>query len=484
MTVIHRFVERLVGLWHGRVPIRLRLTFWYLLSFGLILLIFSGFLENRIIVDLESQADTALRLAANRALETIVAEDNHLRFENTATLEEDMADDFSLYLLAPDHRTVWDHIGIEDIPPFEAPGETRYFTVEQRIHDEWGKRGDVRVHNRSIRAEDGTLIGWLQITQVFDRNHTLGLVRGHFCLGVPLALALAGLGGIFLASRALRPIDHVTRTAQAINASDLHQRLHYEGPNDEVGRLAMTFDNMLDRLQAWFERERRFTGDAAHELRTPLTALKGHIGVSLSQPRTPDEYAATLHDLEQQVDRLIRLSSDLLFMARLDYCQQQSAPEAIALNDLLAALEDQVTPLADSKALTVTCHVEPDLTVSGHTDLLIRLFLNLLDNAIKYTPDGGTIRIQAHHSGDEIVVDIQDTGPGIPADQLPHLFERFYRVERDRARARERPEQGQGGAGLGLAIAQEIAHVHGGRITVQTDEHGSTFTVHLPQEHA
>jgi signal transduction histidine kinase len=270
-----------------------------------------------------------------------------------------------------------------------------------------------------------------------------------------------------------------TALAQAINATDLHQRLNYQGPKDEVGRLAMTFDGMLERLQAGFERERRFTGDAAHELRTPLTALKGHIGVILSQSRTPDEYAETLGALEQQVDRLIRLSNDLLFMARLDYCRQQDATTRIELSDLLAALYDQVKPLAEAKALTLVSRVAPDLIVHGNMDLMIRLFLNVLDNAIKFTPDGGMIILQAEQTTDEIQITTTDTGPGIPADQIPHLFERFYRVERDRAR---RHDPRQGGAGLGLAIAQEIAHLHGGQITVESEVgQGSTFTVHLPK---
>jgi heavy metal sensor kinase len=465
--------------WHGRIPIRVRLTFWYLLSFGVILLTFFGFLENRVMAGLEDQADAALRLAANRTRDYVIEENDRLVFQYTGALA-DMSDDFSVYLLAPDQQTIWGHLGFEDVPVLNAPAKSAFFTAKERgprVLDEH-RRDDLRVYHQPIVADDGTVIGWLQVAQDFDRQHTLGLLRGHLCLGAPLALLLAGLGGIFLASRALRPIDHVTRTAQMINASDLHQRLNYAGPEDEVGRLATTFDGMLDRLQAGFERERCFTGDAAHELRTPLAALKGHIGVSLSQPRTPEEYAETLRDLEQQVDRLIRLSNDLLFMARLEYCKQQNTTEPIALSDLLAALEDQVKPLAETKALMLVSRVEPDLTICGSMDLLIRLFLNVLDNAIKFTPGGGTITLQTQQTADEIRVAIRDSGPGISADQIPHLFERFYRVERDRARR----DAEQGGAGLGLAIAQEIAHLHDGQITVESAVgQGSTFTVHLPK---
>jgi heavy metal sensor kinase len=470
-------VHEIAHFWHGRVPIRLRLTGWYLLSFGLIVLVFAIALERQLMAGLEKQSDTALRLAAIRATEYVAEDGSSLIFQQTDSLQ-DMDDDFSIYLLAPDQKTVWGHLGLEAIPVLEAPTQDSYFTVKHRGPLK-GENEDEnwRAYNQSILSNDGAVLGWLQTAQVFDRNHTLGLLRGHLCLAFPMILLLAAVGGIFLASRALRPIDQVTRTAQAINASDLQRRLNYQGPEDEVGRLARTFDSMLDRLQAGFERERRFTGDAAHELRTPLTALKGHIGVTLSQPRTPTEYAATLQDMEYQVDRLIHLSGDLLLMARLDYCKQHHTTESISLSDLLAALEDQIMPLGEAKALTVVSQIEPDLSVRGNMDLLIRLFLNLLDNAIKYTPHGGTITIHARRNSGDIQIAIRDSGPGIAPDQLPHLFERFYRVESDRARQHD----SQSGAGLGLAIVQEIALIHQGWVTVESQMgQGSTFTIYLP----
>ncbi|HML22891.1 MAG TPA: ATP-binding protein [Aggregatilinea sp.] len=472
-------MRKLVRFWRRRVPIRIRLALWYLLSFTLLLLAFSAVFENHVEVGLRHQADTALRLVANRTAANVVQGESGLAFNDIDALD-DVADEFSVVLLAPDQSTILAQFGIERSPLPPPPNEQRYFTVRSR-GDPWRDEHNTwRVYNHPILAADDTVIGWLQIAQRYDPDQVLALVRGHLCLLAPAGFLLAALGGVFFASRALRPIDQVTQTARSIDATDLHQRLNYEGPNDEVGRLAKTFDGMLARLQAGFERERRFTGDAAHELRTPLTALKGHIDVTLSQPRKPGEYVETLQNLEQQVDRLIRLSSDLLFMARLDYDRQRRDTEAVVLNDLLAVLEDQLLPLAEARRLTLSSHVEPDLSVQGSMDLLIRLFLNLLDNAIKYTPHGGTITVRAGRSAGGIEVAIGDTGPGISPDQIPHLFERFYRVETDRAR---RAAQGadKGGAGLGQAIAQEIAHLHGGTITVASEiGQGSVFTVHFP----
>ena len=253
---------------------------------------------------------------------------------------------------------------------------------------------------------------------------------------MPLLLLLAGSGGFFLAGRALRPIAAVTQTARQISASDLSQRLRYDGPADEVGRLAQTFNEMLDRLESAWMQERRFTADAAHELRHALAVLKGQIEVTRSRSRLADEYERTLDNLAIQVERLIRLSSDLLFLARLDQAHQPSQRwEQIDLSRLSASLADQIEPLLTSKRLLLTSDVAPGLLVDGESDLLIRLFLNLLQNAHKYTAEGGRLRLAAHREQEMVNVSVADTGSGISADALPHLFERFYRVHDDRSTA-------------------------------------------------
>jgi signal transduction histidine kinase len=236
---------------------------------------------------------------------------------------------------------------------------------------------------------------------------------------------------------------------------------------------------MLDRLQSAFERERRFSADVAHELRTPLTALQGRIGVTLSQPRRPEEYSGTLEEMATQVDRLIQLSNDLLFIARLDQGQLTPHMEKIDLTDFLDALVDQIQPLAEAKAISLHQEVPSGQTLWGDFSLLSRLFLNLLDNAVKYTPTAGEISLRAASNPDWVQVDIRDTGKGIAAEYLPHLFERFYRVESDRSRS----ESGdlKGGAGLGLAIAYEIASLHGGNLSAESVVgEGTTFTLRLP----
>lgn len=302
-------------------------------------------------------------------------------------------------------------------------------------------------------------------------------------MAVPLMLVAASLSGLFLANRALRPISHITRIAQEISAGkDLSQRIAYKGAPDELGRLSRTFDRMLERLQVSFEQDKRFTADASHELRTPLTAIKGRIGMILQQSRTQTQYQETLQQIEQQVDRMVRLTNDLLFLSRLDSNHLPWNPISLDLSQLLESILEQMQQLAEESQLSFIKEIESNLWIYGDPDYLIRVFVNLLDNAIKYTPAKGKVTVQARSQGTEVFVVVSDTGQGISSEHLTHLFDRFYRVDPARSRSVLARESGQaGGTGLGLAIAHEIVRLHGGIMTVQSQlKQGSIFTVLLP----
>ena len=319
----------------------------------------------------------------------------------------------------------------------------------------------------------GTVVGILQTGQsTSEMTGSLHDLLLMLAVGVLFALVFASVGGWWLSSRALAPIDRVTKLAQEITGQDLNRRLNLDLPDDEVGRLARTFDDMIARLDAMFQRQRQFTADASHELRTPLTAIKGQIDVALTRPRAAAEYQRVLTAVNQQVDRMTRLVGGLLMLARSDAGAMPLDRRPVALQNLAESVAQQVAPLARAKGLDVAIDPGPPTVVLADQDLLLQLLLNLADNAVKYTDHGTTTIGWLAHQGD-VEIFVRDSGPGIPADQQGRIFERFYRV--DVARSRE-----QGGAGLGLAICQWIAEAHGGRMSVRSSDAGSTFTVTLP----
>jgi len=329
----------------------------------------------------------------------------------------------------------------------------------------------VRVHVVPVPGEARQVAAVQVAHSLEDSRETLERLATTLLIGVPGLVAAAALGGYLLAARALSPIDRIIQTARRISAEDLSARLDLPVVDDEVGRLAVTFDEMLARLEMSFRRERQFTTDASHELRTPLSAMQAILGTVRARRRTPAEYDRALADLAEESDRLQSLTDDLLRLARGDARAPESR-EAVELSTLLADLCDSMRPLAQAKGLSLTCQVPEDLTVLGDRDDLIRLFGNLLQNAVKYT-ESGAIKVSAEAAADGTVsIHVADSGGGIDSEHLPRIFDRFYRVD---------PSRASPGAGLGLAIAQEIARSHGGSIEVSSQVgQGTHFTVTLP----
>lgn len=329
----------------------------------------------------------------------------------------------------------------------------------------------IRVYTMPI-LESGQVIGWVQTMQSLgNAEESLDRLRTALLLGSGLLSLLAGFAGYFLAARTLAPIDKITNTAHRISTEDLSARLNLPDNGDEVSRLANTFDQMLTRIESGFARERQFTADASHELRTPLTAMQTILGFVREGERPVEEYRQALDDLAEETDRLQGLVEDLLQLARGER-GMELLKEEIDLSILLVDVADSLSPLVEQKRLKLTRNLPPSLGISGDTDQLIRLIVNLLDNAIKYT-EQGSITLSAYEGGGGIYIEVSDTGIGIPPEHLPHIFERFYQVESART---------SGGAGLGLSIARQIVGVHGGRIEVQSEAgKGSTFSVYLPR---
>ena len=457
------------------MTLRVRFALWVAGLLLAVLAVFGAFVYFSLGQGLAASVDDSLRLSGSQAVATINVEDGRIDFsdslpENDRTL--DLRErGLTLRILDPAGQV------LQAFGPYRAlPSDVRALTAAQEGRPSFATLSDplqgdsVRIYTVPI-IESNQLVGIVQVAQNLDSvREALGRLRSALLLGGPLLVLTAALGGYLLAARALAPIDQITGTARRISAESLSARLDLPGTNDEVGRLAATFDEMLRRLDGSFRRERQFTADASHELRTPLAAMQAILSVIREQRRTPEDYELALDDLSEEADRLRSLVEDLLRLARGQACQV-SLRETVSITNLLRDVSDSLRPLAEAKGLTLTCDVPDGLALLGDSDALIRLFANLLDNAVKYTERGG-IDVNARADDKEMHITVTDTGIGISSEHLPHIFDRFYRV--DQARSGR-------GAGLGLAIALDITRAHDGALTVDsTPGVGTKLTVYLP----
>jgi heavy metal sensor kinase len=301
-------------------------------------------------------------------------------------------------------------------------------------------------------------------------------LRRDFLAGVPLVLILASTGGYFLARKSLAPIELMNRQTQLITAERLTSRLDVTNARDELGRLATTINDLLTRLDASFSEQKRFIADASHELRTPLAVLRGETEVALGRTRTVDEYKESFILINDEAERLSRIVDDLFILAR----QPIDTPTAIlkeqlSLNETVRNCSRAAQVLASRKGVELKTECDSSSIVfKGDEELLERMILNLLDNAVKYTPAGGSISIKLTRQNGQAQILVSDTGIGIPQNDQLHIFDRFYRVDKARSRC-------LGGAGLGLSIVRWIVEAHEGIIEIQsTLGKGSAFVVKLP----
>jgi heavy metal sensor kinase len=299
----------------------------------------------------------------------------------------------------------------------------------------------------------------------------------YMLLGLPLAVAVAGLGGYTLARRALAPVDRMAERARSITAERLTDRLPVDNPNDELGRLASVFNETLTRLESSFDQMRRFTADASHELRTPLTAMRSVGEVGLRGKRDPAAYREIIGSMLEEVDRLSLLVDRLLTLSRADTGEALLASDAVDLGELAEEVTAQLDVLAEEKQQSLTVERNGVSRCIGDRLVLRQALLNLVDNAIKYSPVGGKITVRVAKSTTGTTLDVTDTGPGIPAELQPRVFDRFYRV--DGARSRENG----GGTGLGLSIARWAVEVNGGQLTLENGSgSGATFRITIPNK--
>lgn len=454
--------------------IRLRLTLWYTAIFSIILVIFSLVVYVGLTRSLMNSVDNHLQREVGEIL-------GNLHFEAD---DDEHGVELSY---SPEEGVYWRVIDAQGQPLID-PGhfEGASFKASLTNMNNATLENAQLVDDTPIRLYTAPFVienrgsGLVQVAESY--RHIQDVQRQLIALlgiGIPLTLLASSAGGWFLAASALDPIDRITRAARQISARDLHQRLKMDLPNDEVGRLAATFDQMLARLEDAFEQQKRFIADASHEMKTPLTILKGDVEVALARPRSPETYQETLENVNQTTDQLIALVQELLLLARADNQQSVLKLDYFNLAEMLTEQTASFMPKATKEEISLNVDVPGVLVIEGDRNKLSRLFMNLIDNALKYSRSGDTVMVNAAITNGQACVTIADTGPGIGPEHLPHLFDRFYRV--DKARSRVSANGQTSGAGLGLSIVQWLAQAHGGRVEVDsTIDQGTTFTVWLP----
>jgi heavy metal sensor kinase len=294
-------------------------------------------------------------------------------------------------------------------------------------------------------------------------------------LGFPVFIGLTSAGAYVLLGRALRPVDEIVRAAERITLQNLSQRLPVPPTGDEVERLSLALNRMIQRLDEAFQVTSRFSADASHELRTPLTIMRGELEALLKEGSLSSEQTGQVESILEEAERLTQIIEGLLMISRLDAGETQMNKDPVDLSEVVSGTVEQMKLLAEEESLSVVCEPSRDVMVEANEIRLRQVVVNLLDNAIKYTPEGGRIVVRVKTEPNWAILEVTDNGIGISQEALPHVFDRFYRSEQVEARKAR-------GTGLGLSMVQSIVEAHGGKVTVESSEDkGSTFRVEFPR---
>lgn len=442
-----------------RVSIRWRLTFWYSAVVALLLVIFGGLVYGMIRQYLLAQTDAevvAEMLEYQREVENsqeIDALNSQLR--SFFNVHEDYQ--FELSTLDGKRLIATRSLGQQALVG-ARDDDDRELKLQTETLDELGRH---RVANQVVQGPGGPL----QIAIAVPTAPTERMLNRFLlilCSVGGVVLLGATVAGAFMAKRALAPVESIRASADRITAEKLSQRIPVANADDELGKLAATFNQMLERLESSFQEMRRFTDDAAHELRTPITVLRSGLEVALRNARSAEEYRESLASALEDVVRLCRLSEQLLTLAREDAEPHGEHRMPVHLDELIRSAVNPLQSMMDENSVSIQIRDLSGLFVSGVPHRLQRLWVNLLENAVKYTPAGGNIDVSGYSTEKSVSVVVADSGNGIPPNQLDRVFDRFYRVDVSRTGA-------TGGAGLGLTICRSIVVSHGGQIEIESE---------------
>jgi heavy metal sensor kinase len=463
-----------------RPSIRWRLTLWYGAVLAVVLSAFGGAVYLMMRHGLLARTDAELEGELQEMVDDVeAAEDWHeLARRWSRRFARHGGHEFQVSRMSGESLVRGERLGSRRLPVPSIPRSLRRLDFESvplgSRSTDLGSSGRWRVMTHLVPGPGGPVV--VQVAaSLAPVDHELAELLAVLLLTGPLALAGALGGGFLLARAALAPVERMAAATDQITATQLDRRLEVPNPDDELGRLARTLNGMIARLERSFGEIRRFTADAAHELRTPLAVMRNAAEVALRIPRDAEQHRRVLEEMLEEIERLTRLSEQLLFLSRGDAGLVHPTRQSVRLDELVREVADHMRVVAAEKGQTITMELPSPCPVAGDPDQLRRLLFNLLDNAIKYTTNGGAITASGQCPDEEVRVVVSDTGIGIAAEHIPHLFDRFYRV--DPARGRDATE----GIGLGLAICRSIVESHGGRIEVESHVgRGTRVTFTLP----
>lgn len=449
-----------------KMNIRLRMTLWYGVVLAAVLAIFGVSVYVMMWHQLRTRLDSGLRQVLAEVMEEAEEAKDETRLRERMQRRFAHREGYEFQVSSIDGNVIFrsDRLKSQSIPVPPVPSSFKRLDFESVPLGSRsmviGPLGHVRVASELIPGPTSTVVVQAAAPLASD-DHELSELLLVLCLAGPLALGCALGGGYLLARKALAPVDRMAATANEITAMRLDKRVSVPNPDDELGRLARTLNDMIARLQRSFDEIRRFTADAAHELRTPLAVLRVEAEVALRAPRDAEQYREVIVTMLEEVERLTRLAEQLLFLCREDAGLVPHLRRPLHLDEVVQDVADHMRVIAAGKGVSLLSEQFAPCEMVGDQDQLRRLLFNLMDNAIKFTPEGGAVSVRGERHDDRFRVVVADTGIGIPAEHLPHVFERFYRVD---------PARGQeiDGTGLGLSISRSIAEAHGAELTIES----------------
>lgn len=457
--------------------VRARLTLWYTAILALVLITFSGICYALLAQEIRAATDASLADTA-REFAGAFANDRVNGSEGRDVLLDFHYSDRQIMVLSGEGRIV-------------ASSRSRLAPPEMVRIASIVRQGGIGLQTVAGGSQnDGIRIMVIPLEvlgkkyfgvvahDLAEQSDRLERAASAVAYGIPLALIVAAAGGYLLARKSLAPVTSMSVKARQIGAETLAERIVVDNEHDELGFLATTLNDLLGRLQQAFESQRSFMADASHEMRTPMSIIQGEADVALARSDRPsNEYRESIEVIQKAAGRLTRLVQNLFLLARADAGSYPISKTRFYFDEFLSDCARAMRSVAIVRGVALTCQAPPDLVIYGDEELLHRMFLNLVDNAVKFSPAGGRVEVRAESTANGFVIRVNDTGPGISSADAPRIFDRFFRGDRLRSRA----TGNDSGAGLGLPIARWIAEAHEGTLTLESSgAGGSTFVVSLP----